>query len=482
MLLSGFTVILPTKNEEECIGQVIADLQGIADLRVLTDKMRIIVVDDSDTKDTEVVARNQAAKGKVSFEFLPGAGNESPSIRKALEYCKTKYAIIVDADGSQDLCIIPQMAAALKDYDLVIGSRFCTGGDPGSTNRFSGVGNLFARRVLGLETKDTTGRYYAGPTALLLAASRWDGRGENSIDVVDYCERRKMEILEVPFTYKPRIGGKSKTKIAKYLRVYFGKVLTLRLDHTRPFSKRYITRGLVGDWIGEDWESEVLSVIQRISRELVWWGQIPAAGILSQCLKVPIFAEWWARTMGRGIPGFFLRACFWRTRLAFGGQDVFIDQGVTVFGPSHCVIDDGSFIEKGATLECSEDAEIDIGRCVHVGAYAYINGKPFVRIGDYSCIDCHCVVFGSSNRYRDNEGNRYSMSCAAPMSMQLVDKVGVVIGKFAFLGPNSVLVCASMGDYVIVGANSFVKADIPDGAVAAGSPAKIIEIDKKILA
>lgn len=184
--MKDVTIVLPTKDEEECIGSV---LEQIDELALPLD---VIVVDDSESDRTHMaVIRAVESLNFVEVFFIKGIGNESPSIRWAFGYCKTEYAIVVDADGSQDISIIPSMIKRLEEgYDLVVGSRYVEGGNPGTTNRFSNIGNIFGRRLLGLKTLDLTGRYFAASTKLLLKSSEWDGRGENSIDVIDYYEKR----------------------------------------------------------------------------------------------------------------------------------------------------------------------------------------------------------------------------------------------------------------------------------------------------
>ncbi len=56
-------------------------------------------------------------------------------------------------------------------------------------------------------------------------------------------------------------------------------------------------------------------------------------------------------------------------------------------------------------------------------------------------------------------------------------KVGkVYVGKRTFIGANSVILPnVRIGSDVIVGAGSVVASDLPNGVVAAGSPAKIID-------
>jgi len=220
------TLILPTKDEEETIWKT---LEKIASLNLGLGQ--IIVIDDSDTTRTRDTAYDAwvSLKKWVPFKAMKGVGNESPSIKFAIEKCNEGPVVVVDADGSQDYEIIGEMIENLERYDVVIGSRYCKGGHPGTSTKFSGIGNQFARFMLNSETKDMTGRYFACNREVALNNCRWLGRGEDSIEFLFNCEKKKLKIKEIPFHYKPRTGGQSKTNIAKYLWVYFRRVMWLRL-------------------------------------------------------------------------------------------------------------------------------------------------------------------------------------------------------------------------------------------------------------
>lgn len=220
------TLILPTKNEEETIGNTLTKISSLN-----LNLNEIIVVDDSDSSTTREIARSTwlSLKNGIPFQAIKGVGNESPSIKHAIGKSNGNYIVVVDADGSQDFSIINEMINKLERYDLIIGSRYCPGGHPGTSSKFSGLGNKFAKLVLNTDTKDLTGRYFVCEKEIALKNCRWLGRGEDSIEFIVNCEKKRLKIKEVPFHYKPREGGQSKTSIPKYLWVYFKRVLWLKV-------------------------------------------------------------------------------------------------------------------------------------------------------------------------------------------------------------------------------------------------------------
>jgi glycosyltransferase involved in cell wall biosynthesis len=221
--MDNVTVILPTKNEKDTIDNAISRLRGY----------NIIVVDDSDDGSTLLAYQNAICKYNVqgTTSFIVGSNcGEGPAIKLALENTKTKYCVILDCDGSHDMGRINQMLTQLYlyDYDLVVCSRYIKGGHRGTASVFSQIGNLFARRLLGIRTTDLTGRFIASKPGVLLKYCSWVGRGESCIELIYNMEKAGCRIIELPYTYTARIGGKSTGSIWRYLTTYFIKVINLK--------------------------------------------------------------------------------------------------------------------------------------------------------------------------------------------------------------------------------------------------------------
>lgn len=450
-------IVIPTKNEEEVIAEFLDSLKDY----------RCIVVDDSND-DTKKIAREKGAT------VLDGKGNESPSIKYALEQCE-EYAVVLDCDGSHPISLIPEMIKALMNgADLVIGSRYTEGGSRGASRLVSEFGNIFSRFILGLKTRDLTGRFIVGHKNTLLDYCKWEGRGEDSIELTYAIEKRGLKIVEIPFTYEKRKGGKSKTNLVKYIVKYFRKTLEIKLDSFRLYDKSYIARAIRKNYVSQEYKDSLLG-------NIIYNLQIPPYLLLRFLLYVPLIHALIRDicvNYDRGIIGFYLRCVYWKSRLGFVGKNCFFDEGVSIFPNAKTVcIDDDCFLEKGCCI-VSSDTEFRIGKNCHIGADSYINGKPFFRMGRYSCIDTGSKIFGSTNLPNDSDGNVMSFSCTSPERLQRLRYRGTKIGRNSFIGPNSVAVCSWIGDDVIIGSSSFVNSDIESGNVFAGSPAKFIRKSK----
>lgn len=106
----------------------------------------------------------------------------------------------------------------------------------------------------------------------------------------------------------------------------------------------------------------------------------------------------------------------------------------------------------------------------------YTRGMKKIDIGNGTWIAHHCELsawesyLGFSYMTKDD----FSQS---PYERPLSSKGGVKIGKNVWLGDKvAVLGGVPIGNNVIVAANSVVTHDIPDNAIAAGAPAKVVRI------
>jgi acetyltransferase-like isoleucine patch superfamily enzyme len=109
--------------------------------------------------------------------------------------------------------------------------------------------------------------------------------------------------------------------------------------------------------------------------------------------------------------------------------------------------------------------EVAIGRHSFVGAFCILDGgyAP-VRIGDHVSISAGVHVYSHDTMLWSLSGG-------------VADKrVGpVTIGSRCYVGSQSVIACGvTIGEQSVVGANSFVNADVPPRTVVAGSPARPI--------
>lgn len=105
-------------------------------------------------------------------------------------------------------------------------------------------------------------------------------------------------------------------------------------------------------------------------------------------------------------------------------------------------------------------------RCV-IGRGCSIAANLAIEIGDD-------VYFGPNVFVTDH--NHSNLDSTIPIGLQSAPEKPVVIGERSWLG-TGVVVCpgVTIGKNAIVGANSVVTRDLPDGSVSAGAPASVIK-------
>jgi len=130
------TVILPTLNEEETIGEVIDEIpQGI--LKGKGYQVEVLVVDGDSTDLTRQIARERGAE--VIIEPRRGKGR---AMRTAFEQVKADFVFMLDADYTYPAVYIPDMLDMLhQGCDVVIGSRLKGEREKGAISWLNIIGN-----------------------------------------------------------------------------------------------------------------------------------------------------------------------------------------------------------------------------------------------------------------------------------------------------------------------------------------------------
>ena len=96
-----------------------------------------------------------------------------------------------------------------------------------------------------------------------------------------------------------------------------------------------------------------------------------------------------------------------------------------------------------------------LGYKTDIGAFTYINAKYGVTVGDFVQVGSHCSI--------------YSISTIDGKAGSVTLKKGCRLGSHCVVMPG-----VTVGENAVVGAHSFINADIPDNEVAFGIPAKVV--------
>ncbi len=220
------TIVIPTYNEKEDIGRLIRSIFEIFDRNGISGN--VIVVDDNSPDGTAGVVERleeefpvtliqRHERGGIGSAYIDG-------FRNALEQ-GADVIMEMDADFSHDPGEIPNFIRAIKNFDIVLGSRYIGGGRIEKWNFIRRImsrgGNLVARNLLDLDIRDITTGYRAYRRGVL------EGIDINSIKSSGYAFQAEIlfravkeafRIKEIPVTFRERDHGNSKLSRMEIIR------------------------------------------------------------------------------------------------------------------------------------------------------------------------------------------------------------------------------------------------------------------------
>ena len=208
-------IIIPTYNEVENLRPL---LQEIFSSVPETD---ILIVDDNSPDGTGKLADEiHAENSQVHVLHRPGKLGLGTAYIAGFKYAVEHgydVAFEMDADFSHDPSYLPDFLKAIKNADLVIGSRYIPGG--GTPNwsplrrLISGSGNIFARFMLNIPVRDCTAGFRCYRRQVLESIDLDTVQSQGYAFQVEMVYRvllQGFKIVETPIIFKDRRVGKSK--------------------------------------------------------------------------------------------------------------------------------------------------------------------------------------------------------------------------------------------------------------------------------
>jgi acetyltransferase-like isoleucine patch superfamily enzyme len=119
------------------------------------------------------------------------------------------------------------------------------------------------------------------------------------------------------------------------------------------------------------------------------------------------------------------------------------------------------------SLIVAKDGEIILRRACNISSFCRIATQSRIEIGESVLIAAYVYI---------GPGNHIASDPSQPLISQGMDiRGGVTIGDHAWIGAHStVLDGVKIGKHAIIGAHSLVREDVPENAIVAGVPAKVI--------
>jgi dolichol-phosphate mannosyltransferase len=228
------SIVLATFNERENILDTVENI-----FANLGDSAEVIVVDDDSPDRTWRLVEDLNHPRVKVIRRVGTRGLASAFNRGILE---SRGAVVgwMDADMCMPPAMLPGMIARLEKYDVVVGSRYAPGGkDDRIWLRVtaSRLINGLATLILGYGIRDYDSGFVVLRRAVFDKVSLIPtGYGAYFMEFLYDCRRKGLTVLEVPYTFRDRQKGISKSapSLFRFFRTglqYVVRIFVARLRH-----------------------------------------------------------------------------------------------------------------------------------------------------------------------------------------------------------------------------------------------------------
>lgn len=208
-------VCIPTYNEIEGIDKIIPKVLSMAE------GIEVLIIDDnSPDKTAEKVEEMMASNSKIHLIKRPGKMGLGTAYVEGFKYAiKNNFELVfeMDADFSHDPEAIPSFLEAIKENDLVIGSRYSNGINvvywPMRRLLLSYFANVYTKIITGLKIHDATGGYkcYRIDVLKSIDLDKIKSNGYSfQIELTFKAWKKGFRLKEIPIIFRDRLSGTSK--------------------------------------------------------------------------------------------------------------------------------------------------------------------------------------------------------------------------------------------------------------------------------
>lgn len=228
-------IIIPTYNELENLPKLIPSVLS------QDESIHILIVDDGSPDGTGAFVKEEMKKNDrihlLEREKKMGLGTAYIAGFKYALKNNYDFVFEMDADFSHDPNELKNFLIAIKQSDLVLGSRYINGvrvlNWPMSRLLLSFFASVYTRIIIGMPIKDATGGFKCFRRSVLEAIDLDKVRSNGYSFQIEmtfkaYC--KGFKIKEIPIIFIDRVKGKSKMS-KKIVREAVTMVWKLRLQH-----------------------------------------------------------------------------------------------------------------------------------------------------------------------------------------------------------------------------------------------------------
>ena len=221
-MLSRILILIPTYNEAANISRQLSELVAMRDKLSNQYAITLLHIDDNSPDGTAKIAEQMNLENFVQI-INPKKNGLGPAYLIGFAWGLTHdfdYFVEIDADGSHLVSQLPQLLAQSANHDLVIGTRWISGGKienwPWYRVAISRLGTAYASKALALPYRDLTSGYRVLSRNLIssldLETISTKGYGFQ-IEIAFQSHLNGFSIIEVPITFVERSAGQSKMSL-----------------------------------------------------------------------------------------------------------------------------------------------------------------------------------------------------------------------------------------------------------------------------
>ena len=221
------SLVIPTYNERDNVEPLVRRL-GLA----LRSDYEIIFVDDNSPDGTADEITSLSGKYPLRLIRRKGKGGLTSAVVEGAAAAKGQSVVVMDADLSHPPEKVPELARALSESDLAVGSRMARGGGvenwPFHRKIISSSAEFLARLMVDCRTSDPLSGFFAARKGLF-QKTKFRTRGYKLLLNL-LADNPGISIRDVPYLFRDRNAGKTKLgagEVFNYLadlaRIRFGK-------------------------------------------------------------------------------------------------------------------------------------------------------------------------------------------------------------------------------------------------------------------
>ena len=241
--MDNLYIVIPAYNEEENIRRVLEDWYPVVERHTGRGGSRMVVVDDGSRDKTRNILEEFARTHPLLVPLTKKNGGHGAAILYGYRYAIQKgadYIFQTDSDGQTLPEEFESFWSRRKQYDMIIGNR---------RKRQDGISRIFVTRMLRLavrlcfRVKVTDANT---PYRLLKAGTLAENLQlipENfslaNVAISAIYAKKKLSILFLPITFRPRQGGVNSINIPKILRIGWQAIKDFRQINRKVSDEKY---------------------------------------------------------------------------------------------------------------------------------------------------------------------------------------------------------------------------------------------------